>query len=177
MDAFSWLGDLMRLIGSLFPRWLHVDQSEIAASWTRGREPVVLSPGLVWYWPFWTRVVIASSQEHSITASAIVGGAKVVCVVVYSLFDSDQGVRNALVKVEDVHAMIPQVVRAVLADYAAVHTMDDRAEANAELEALVRKRLLACGAKVRSVELADHIRGLILIHETRAAGPIHEEEE
>lgn len=54
-EAFGWLGRLVEWFGQFFPRWIILDTTEGAVKYRRGLAPVVLGPGIHWYWPATTK--------------------------------------------------------------------------------------------------------------------------
>lgn len=49
--VLGWLGTFFDVIISLFPHLLVIEQGECYIKHKRGKHPVILNPGLHWYWP------------------------------------------------------------------------------------------------------------------------------
>jgi regulator of protease activity HflC (stomatin/prohibitin superfamily) len=56
--AFSWLGEIFRAILSLIPRFKIVKSTHEGVAFIRGKNVKKISPGFIFWWPFWTEHVL-----------------------------------------------------------------------------------------------------------------------
>jgi regulator of protease activity HflC (stomatin/prohibitin superfamily) len=67
MDAaFAWLGQLADWLGNLFPRWRIVRSTHGGVKFVRGKRIVQVAPGIVWYWPAVTEIVIIPTARTTV---------------------------------------------------------------------------------------------------------------
>lgn len=90
--ALGWLGDIVRWIGTLFPRLTNIRSTHGAVKFKHGRA-VAIGPGLVWHWPITTDLHIVPTARRTLQLAAqTVTGASgwpvvVAAIVVYRIVD------------------------------------------------------------------------------------------
>lgn len=66
MDAaFAWIGRLAEWFGQFVPRWVIVRTTQGAVKFVRGSKPVALGPGIHWFWPAMTEMVVWPTARQS----------------------------------------------------------------------------------------------------------------
>lgn len=163
-SALSWLGDLARFVGSMVPRILVVQSSHRAVKYVRGATPVLLEPGVHWYWPLvtpieFTAVVRALAQiptqlletadDETVAASGVI----------------EYEIRNPiafLAHTEDgwssVAFMGAIAVRRVVMSRERGELCDKPAEVDVAIRELAQRLLRPYGVKVLRVQLKDFAR-------------------
>ena len=61
--ALGWLGDLIKWIISFVPRYAIVRANQKAVRYVLGRAPTEVRPGVSWYWPWSTSIVVHYSNR------------------------------------------------------------------------------------------------------------------
>ena len=161
----TWIGELARWIGRIFPRLLHLECTDIAIFISRGRNIHVLKPGLWVYWPIWTTFFLrpANIQTVALHAQALVteDGKRVVAggMVRYEFGRNEESVRRALVDTEDVEAAIMDESLGVFCSYITAQTFDkicrERLAVNRSLTGRLDTVLNCYGVKVLRAQLTD----------------------
>jgi regulator of protease activity HflC (stomatin/prohibitin superfamily) len=149
---------------------------------TRGQRIKPLSPGIVWYWPFWTSIYhrAATIQTKDLkTQTLMTKDHKTVaagCMVRYCIPQAwseeptriDNADIKALIETDDVDQAITDETLAVLCEYVTNQGVDtinaDRSVVNKTLTNKVRSVLRSYGVYVLRAQLTDFAIGLPVIH-------------
>lgn len=67
MGAFTWVGQFLEAIFSIFPRLIIVRATHAGVKWPCGGEPVELLPGLHIYWPLVTEYELKETARQTKT--------------------------------------------------------------------------------------------------------------
>jgi regulator of protease activity HflC (stomatin/prohibitin superfamily) len=156
--AFGWLGSLMEMVGSLFPRLVIVQSTHGGVSFVRGKNPRKVSPGLMWYWPVVTEVVLypvvrqslnlpsqtlTTSDNKTITFSA---------VIVYDVPD----ILKALTVQWDLEDTLQDVSMAAVREFVLARTFDElRTESGVRLKDTIHARIQQYGVAVKDAWVTD----------------------
>jgi regulator of protease activity HflC (stomatin/prohibitin superfamily) len=66
MDAaLGWVGQIMEALISLFPCRMIVRSTHAGVKFKNGKNPVHIEPGICWYWPLFTEVVIYPTARQT----------------------------------------------------------------------------------------------------------------
>jgi regulator of protease activity HflC (stomatin/prohibitin superfamily) len=169
-SALGWVGQVAETLGSLIPTWIHIDCTEAGASVTRGRNVRALTPGIWWYWPFWTIVFhrpgnrqtanLPTQALHTADGNQIVVGG----MVRFTIEDPTK----ALIDTDDVETAITDESLAVICEYVTQQTLDeiqkDRKQVNTAITLKVRSALRPYGVAVERAQLTDFSRCRTLNH-------------
>lgn len=168
--GLSWLGELIALLGSLIPRFYHLNCTKVAVTITRGKHVKALSPGLIFFWPFWTNLFyrIANVQTINLPSKAIitkdmktvvVGG-----VIRYRVTDAIK----AIIDTYDVDESIVDEALAAVCAFVADRTLSEvqycRCEAYENLTQSVRAAVERYGVYVERAQLTDFSPCVVLHH-------------
>ncbi len=63
--ALEWIGQIADWIGKFFPRWMILDTTEGGVKFVCGKKAVELKPGIEWYWPVTTTVVMYPTARQA----------------------------------------------------------------------------------------------------------------
>lgn len=63
--AFAWIGQIAEWIGQFFPRWVIVRSTHGGVKWVRGHRVVPLEPGIHFWWPVTTELLIYPTARQS----------------------------------------------------------------------------------------------------------------
>ena len=55
-SALGWLGDFVNWMIQFIPKWLIIPTTHMSVKWVRGKYPILIGPGIHWYWPLVTIV-------------------------------------------------------------------------------------------------------------------------
>ncbi len=169
-SALGWIGKLFEFLGSLFPRLLIVQATQLGVLFIRGKKVKPVGPGLWVYWPFWTvadvRAAVRQTENLPSQALLTLDGQTVVAggMVRYEVVDA----RAALAETYDVDAAIADEALAVLCEFVTQKTLADiqrdRAKVNTELTRKIRSALSAYGVNVLRAQLTDFAPCVTLNH-------------
>lgn len=122
-DALGWIGQVIDWVGKFIPRWVIIDTTMAGVKFVSGSKVVVCPPGIHWYWPARTLIVIhpTARQTHNLKSQTItlrdekviiVGG---LCVfeikdiekVVAQTYDPDEAIKDiSLSAIHDVCCLL-----------------------------------------------------------------------
>jgi len=109
-EAFAWLGQLVEWIGRFFPRWQIVTATHGAVKFVRGAKVVPLAPGMHWFWPLTTDLMLYPTARQAVDLRSqtfvtaddktiAVGGlivyeVKDIAAILGQTFDPDETIRD-----------------------------------------------------------------------------------
>lgn len=170
----TWLGELIRCVGRLFPRLSHLECTDIGVLIKRGVRVKVLSPGLWVYWPVWTSFYFrpANVQTADLPTQALTTFDHKVVVVGgmlrYEFDRSKEAVQKALVGTDDVEAALIDEALAVFCAHITSLPLEklqqERTAVNRSLTGKLSTALSAYGVKVLRAQLTDFSPCLTLNH-------------
>ena len=169
-NPFSWIGEIANALGAFVPTWVHLECTDVGVAIKRGDRVRALSPGITWYWPFWTSVYQRPANRQTVnlvTQTLMTRQQKVVaagCMVRYLIDDAIL----ALVKTNDVDQAIADETVAVMREFVTSRTLDEIQEdpnkVNTALTFKCRAQLKGYGVYVERAQLTDFSAGRTLIH-------------
>lgn len=65
-SAFGWLGEVISAILNFIPRFVIVKKTHEGVAFVRGKHVRKISPGMLFYWPFWTEVMLYPVVRQSV---------------------------------------------------------------------------------------------------------------
>lgn len=65
-SALAWVGQIAEWIGRFIPRWEIINTTQSGIKWVKGKDVVTLPPGVHWYWPATTELIV-----HPVARQAI----------------------------------------------------------------------------------------------------------
>lgn len=65
-SAFGWLGEIFNWFGNLIPRWVIVKKTHEGVAFVRGKHVRRVTPGMLFYWPFWTECMLYPTVRQSV---------------------------------------------------------------------------------------------------------------
>lgn len=68
-SAFAWIGDLVAWFAALIPRWGICKATHGGVKFVRGANVKPIAPGIYWYWPAVTEVVLYPTARQSYAVS------------------------------------------------------------------------------------------------------------
>lgn len=170
----TWIGELARWLGRLFPRVVHLECINIGVLIKRGVRVKVLSPGLWLYWPIWTSFYCRSAniQTADLPTQALTTlDHKVVVVggmLRYEFDRSEEAVHKALVGTDDVEAALIDEALAVFCAHITSLPMEklqqERSAVNRSLTGKLSTVLSAYGVNVLRAQLTDFSPCMTLNH-------------
>jgi regulator of protease activity HflC (stomatin/prohibitin superfamily) len=92
-SALAWIGQIVNWLGAFIPRWVIMDTTEGGVKFVCGKKPAALGPGIHWYWPLVTTLVMyptARQADNLRTQTLVTTDDKVVVVggmIVYEVAD------------------------------------------------------------------------------------------
>lgn len=159
-DALSWIGDIFRTFGQLFPRLEHVRANEVAVLFRRG-DAFGLPPGLHWYWPVWSEVQKYPSRRNDLRMSEQIlstRDGKTVLVGVAVIYEVKDALK-ALVDTYDLENTVCMVaagaVKKVVTQRTLQELMENKGAMDAALTKQVRDSLAPYGLDVIESCLTD----------------------
>lgn len=63
--ALGWLGRLIEWFGQWIPRWIIVRSTHAGVKWVRGSKVVTIEPGIHFYWPVTTEVLVYPTARQA----------------------------------------------------------------------------------------------------------------
>jgi regulator of protease activity HflC (stomatin/prohibitin superfamily) len=169
-NLFGWVSKLMEVLGSLIPTWYHLEKVDVGVIIKRGNIIIVLEPGIIWYWPFWSVLYHRAANRQTVNLATQTLTTKdgisvaVGCMVRYIVDDAEK----SLVDTNDVDNAIVDETLAVLCEFITSHTLaqiqEDRQKITSHLTREVKKSLRTYGVLVERAQLTDFSRGRCLIH-------------
>ena len=169
-NLFGWVSKLMEVLGSLIPTWYHLEKVDVGVAIKRGSKIIVLEPGIIWYWPFWTVLYHRAANRQTVNLNTQTLTTKdgvsvaVGCMIRYTINDAEK----SLIDTDDVASSIVDETLAVLCSVVTTKTLseiqDNRKEITTYLTQETRKSLSAYGVRVERAQLTDFSRGKCLIH-------------
>lgn len=160
-QAFGWLGEIARFVGSLIPRLLVVQKSHRAVKYVHGKNVVLLEPGLHVYWPLVTPVEMCAVVRQVINLPTQLletrDGTPVAAggVIEYEIKDAVRFLAELENGYEAIAAVALASVRQVIT--ASVHG-DEPELLDEELTVAVKRDLRSYGVRVRRARLSDLAR-------------------
>jgi regulator of protease activity HflC (stomatin/prohibitin superfamily) len=178
--AFAWIGQIVEWFGQFFPRWILVRTTHGAVKFVRGWKTSPLGPGLHFYWPATTEILVYPTARQAVdlrTQTVMTTDGKVFVVgglIVYEVVD----IVAALAKTYDTDATIKDVAMSAFHDalvklsWVDIRTAQEFGTLNLRIRKRVRKELKPYGVKVIKVTITDlaPTRVLKLIQSTQADG-------
>lgn len=159
---FDWIGELVEWMVQIVPRLLVVRTTHRAVKFSRGKNLKLVEPGLNWWWPLVTEVVLVpvARQTINLPTQRLVTkcGKRVVAsaVVVYTISDAIQAVGKSW----DYDETIRDISMANIAAIITGHDYKDLVEGlgsgmRAELTRACRGGLSKYGVRVQRCLLTD----------------------
>jgi len=162
--AFAWIGKLAEFFGALFPRLLIVKSSHRTVKYVRGKNRVLLEPGVHFYWPVVTEIESCAVVRQVLVlkthvletedgVTVVVGG-----LVVYEIDDAE----TFLADNENAYDTIDDVATAAIRKVVISSKLDElrqgRAKLDARLTREIQKLLRDFGVTVEYARLTDFAR-------------------
>jgi len=164
MDAaLAWIGQLVEFFGRFFPRLLLLNTTEGAVKFVRGSRPVLLEPGLHFYWPLVTEVKawVVARQSVNLSAQTITTkDGKVLAVgglLIFRIVDAMPLIAhtwNADATVRDISAGVIHDVCSQ-SEWGELQMAKNDGTLNRALKRELRRRLSRFGVKVLDATLTD----------------------
>lgn len=165
-SAFGWAASLMESFGSLIPRYIHHEWTNVGIAITRGTKVKVLRYGVRYYWPFWTEIytractqqtkripnqTLTTKDSRRITS----GG-----VVRYHIDrDDDSAIISAMAETDDVDRVIVDEALAVFCEMITDSDFDttrgNRKEVNTRITRACRTALKPYGVYVDRAQVTN----------------------
>lgn len=162
-EALAWVGQIADWIGKFIPRWVVIDTTMAGVKFVRGSKVVVCLPGIHWFWPATTILVIhptarqtANLKSQTITLRdekvVIVGGLcvyeiKDVEAIVARTYDPDDAIKD--ISLSAIHDVCCQL------SWAEITEQQRTGELDKKLKIEARKELERYGVKVLKMTLTD----------------------
>lgn len=169
-SALAWVGQLIDWVGKLIPRWIILNTTEGAVKFVRGTDPVLLGPGIHWWWPAVTEMKpwVVARQSVNLAAQTIttkdgkviaVGGLLIFRIqdaltLMTDTWDPDQTIRDLAAGA--LHEACSQ------ATWEELQTAKNSGLLNKQLRAAMRRRLKPFGVKVLQATLTDFAPARVL---------------
>jgi len=162
MDAaFAWLSELVNWFGKFFPRLKIVRKTHEGIAFVHGYRTKHLLPGLVWWWPLVTEIVVipvVRQLSHLAPQTLCTkDGRTVVCggIIIYLVTDIEQ----YLVNNEDAAEAIAEISLAVVRSVVVTHTFSEIQEKRVDIDAILTmeasRALKDFGVTVVNMRLSD----------------------
>jgi regulator of protease activity HflC (stomatin/prohibitin superfamily) len=174
MIETTWIGELARWIGRIFPRLLHLECTDIGVFITRGRRVKVIRPGLWVYWPIWTAAYQrpANVQTLRLPPQSLLTDDKEVVVaggmIRYEFDRTPDAVEKALVYTDDVENAIEDEALGVFCKFITskelVTLQGERTAINQSLTGRLKTALALYGVNVQRAQLTDFTTCVTLNH-------------
>lgn len=159
--ALGWIGAIFEWLGRFLPRWDLVRANEKGVKYLPGGRTKVLEPGIRWYWPATTEVVVAPVCRQVLNAQGqalMTKDHKPVYasgLVIYSVED----IHIFLVDNFDAEASLDDVLQTAIRNAIVTRTFDEIQEDLAEINRLLtretKKVLRDFGVKVEAARLTE----------------------
>jgi regulator of protease activity HflC (stomatin/prohibitin superfamily) len=162
-SALAWVGQIAEWLGRFVPRLLLLNTTEGAVKFVRGSRPVLLTPGLHFYWPLVTEVkawVVARQSVNLPTQTVTTRDGKVIAVggllifriedampLIAHTWNADQTIRDISAGV--FHAVCSQ------AEWGELQMASHDGTLNRTLKKELRRRLSRFGVRVLDALLTD----------------------
>jgi regulator of protease activity HflC (stomatin/prohibitin superfamily) len=65
-SALAWIGQLAEWLGRFFPRWQIITKTHGGVKFVRGAKVVPLGPGIHWFWPLVTELLIYPTARQAV---------------------------------------------------------------------------------------------------------------
>jgi regulator of protease activity HflC (stomatin/prohibitin superfamily) len=147
-SALAWIGQVANWFGQFFPRWIILNTTQGAVKFVRGSRPVILGPGIHWYWPAVTEVkewIIAMQPVDLPTQTIVTSDGKTVAVggaVIFRIRD----IGPLLTDVWDPDKTIRVMASTVIRDVCSEATWDELRASNGALQRELKR---AMGRRLR----------------------------
>ena len=66
-SALGWIGQLVAWFGQFIPRWAIVPTTHAGVKWKYGHTPSLLEPGVHWWWPLTSLLVLYPVVRQTVT--------------------------------------------------------------------------------------------------------------
>jgi regulator of protease activity HflC (stomatin/prohibitin superfamily) len=102
-NALAWIGQIVEWVGRFIPRWVIMDTTEGAVKFVCGKNAKGLGPGIHWYWPATTTLVMyptARQADNLRTQTLVTTDDKVVVVGGMIVYE----VKNVLILLSTSHS-------------------------------------------------------------------------
>lgn len=162
-SALAWIGHLAEWLGRFFPRLMLLNTTEGAVKFVRGSRPVLLGPGLHFYWPLLTEVkawVVARQSVNLTTQTVTTKDGKVIAVggllifriedampLIAHTWNADQTIRDIAAGV--VHSVCSQ------AEWGELQMAKNDGTLNKALKKEMRRQLSRFGVRIIAATLTD----------------------
>lgn len=159
--ALGWIGAIFEWFGQFFPRWDLVRANEQAVKYLPGGRTKVLDPGIYWYWPVTTEVVVhpvcrqvLDSQPQTLMTKdnkpVYVAG-----IVIYKITD----LHTYLVENYDAEANLDDILQTAVRKAVVARDFDKIQEGRADMDNVLtreaQKALADFGVEVEAARLTD----------------------
>lgn len=160
-SALAWIGQTAEWFGRFVPRWIILNTTQGAVKFVGGSHPVVLGPGIHWYWPAMTEVkewIIARQPVDLPTQTIVTADGKTVAVGGAILFRITD-VLPLLADTWDPDKTIRVKAAIVVRDVCSAATWDElqsgKSDLPRRLRKAMRKKLGPLGVRVLEATLTD----------------------
>ncbi len=181
--AFGWLGRIMEWVGDLFPRLTVVAKTHAGVAFVRGKNVKYVGPGLVWWWPFWTELMLYPVVRQSLDLPSQTLTTKdgqpvtVGCAIVYTVDD----VETALTVQWDLAETVQDLATAAVCDFVTSNDFDwinqSRPVVKRHLTKSVQALLTEYGVGIQGAWLTDFAKTKVISMLGGGMGYYEEEEE
>lgn len=156
--AFGWLGRIMEFIGAFFPRLVIVKSTHGGVAFVRGRNPRLIRPGLIFYWPLWTEVILYPIVRQSLNLPSQTVTTKdgktitISTVIVYEVAD----ILKALTVQWDLNETLRDISMAAVREYAQGASFAElRGKETLALRDTIKKRVTPYGIRTLNAWVTD----------------------
>lgn len=181
--AFGWLGEIFAWFGNLIPRWVIVTKTHEGVAFVRGKHVEAVRPGMFFYWPFWTEVMLYPTVRQSVNLPSQTLTTKDECaitvgaVIIYKVSD----IEIALAEQWDLSETITDLSMAAVRNVICSSTFDELQENWSDVDENLKKELHNTlkdyGIGILDARLTDFAKTKVVTLIGGGQGGYYEEEE
>lgn len=168
--ALGWIGDVARWLLALIPRLLIVEATHAGVAFVWGKKIKPLPPGLHFYWPVTTKVLIAPIKRQTAnldTQYLVTDDGRpvgVAGILVYEVSDIVKLLTECWDYEETIRDMAMAAIKDVVVSHALDELLEQSSELEEELEETLRPELEHFGINVIRLTLSDLAPAKVLAH-------------
>lgn len=168
--ALGWIGDFFRFFFALLPRLVIVKATHEGVKFVRGKRVVRIGPGLHWYWPLVTEVIVVAIKRQTVnlpTQRLIDRDGKTIVVsgiVVYEVSDVVALLTACWNYDQTIRDMSLAAVKDVVVSMGLQELLDPDLKIEEELEQQLAPELALFGIRVIRLTLSDLAPATVLAH-------------
>lgn len=183
-SALGWIGELIHWITNLIPRWAIVNKTHKGVAFVRGKHVREINPGMLFYWPFWTELLLYPVVRQSLNLPSQTLTTQdgypvtISAVIIYKIDDIKVALAEQWDLSETIQDLSMAAVRETVSDTEFDSLMDNWRDVDTMLKEQINSTLKEYGVDIMDARITDFAQTkVVTLIGGGGEGYVEEEEE